>query len=125
MKIYTSYFANLKNIPDSIVPISVCRRPPKGYNGLEYKVLAPSFSLLSAWKKEPNETAYRTVFGNLLNHLDSRAIIDDLYIMASGKDIVLVCYEGPSKFCHRHLIAEWLNKHGYDVKEWEGDKYET
>ncbi len=35
MKIYTSYFANLKNIPDNIVPISICRRSPKGYDGIQ------------------------------------------------------------------------------------------
>lgn len=37
MKIYTSYFANLKNIPANIVPISISRKPPKGYGGMEYK----------------------------------------------------------------------------------------
>ena len=67
MKIYTSYFANLKNIPDDVIPISIIH-------------------------------------------------------LSGGRDIVLVCYEGPSKFCHRHLVAEWLNKYGYDVEEWEGEK---
>ena len=22
--------------------------------------------------------------------------------------IVMLCYEIPSKFCHRHIVAEWL-----------------
>lgn len=122
MKIYTSYFANLKNIPDDVVPISICRKPPSGYNGLEYKRLAPSSSLLSAWKKEPDEKAYRKVFNNILNRLDHRMVLGDLIHLSGGRDIVLVCYEGPSKFCHRHLVAEWLNKYGYDVTEWEGER---
>ncbi len=109
MKIYTSYFANLRKIPDNIIPISICRKSPKWYNGLEYKGLAPSQSLLSAWQREPNEKAYREVFNNLLKHLNIQAILFDLSNMSNGKDIVLVCYEHPSKFCHRHLVAKWLN----------------
>lgn len=125
MKIYTSYFANLKNIPDNIIPISVCRRSPKGYSGLEYKILAPSSVLLSEWHRNHNEDDYRFNFAKQLASLDASKILDVLNYMSNGHDIVLVCYEGPSKFCHRHLIAKWLNKHGYDVKEWEGDKHET
>ncbi len=121
MKIYTSYFANLKNIPDYIIPISVCRRPPKGYTGLEYKVLAPSTKLLSEWHRNNNESNYRFEFARQLVSLDVSRILDVLNYMSDGHDVVLVCYEGPSKFCHRHLIAEWLNKHGYDVKEWKGE----
>ena len=27
-----------------------------------------------------------------------------------GKDIILLCYETPEKFCHRHSVAKWLNE---------------
>lgn len=66
MKIYTSYFANLKNIPDSIVPISICRRSPKGYDGIEYKLLAPSSALLSEWRKHHDEAEYKFKFSKQL-----------------------------------------------------------
>ena len=33
-------------------------------------------------------------------------------------DIVLVCYEKPSDFCHRHLVANWLTENGYPCQEW-------
>ena len=36
----------------------------------------------------------------------------------NGKDIALICYEKPSDFCHRHLVAEWLNKNGFKCEEW-------
>ena len=35
-----------------------------------------------------------------------------------NKDIALVCYEKPSDFCHRHLVAKWLKENGYNVEEW-------
>ena len=31
--------------------------------------------------------------------------------------IALVCYEKPSDFCHRHLVADWFNKNGIECKE--------
>lgn len=42
-------------------------------------------------------------------------------------NIVLLCYEKPEDFCHRHLVADWLNSSKilpYDIKEWrkEDDK---
>lgn len=30
--IYTTYFANLKNLDSSIIPVSICLYPPKFYN---------------------------------------------------------------------------------------------
>ena len=36
-----------------------------------------------------------------------------------GKEICLICYEKPSDFCHRHLVADWLNKNGFECKEYE------
>ena len=37
------------------------------------------------------------------------------------KDVALVCYEKPSDFCHRHLVADWLNKNGFECKEFVGE----
>ena len=31
--------------------------------------------------------------------------------------LTLVCYEKPSEFCHRHLVADWLTQHGADISE--------
>lgn len=28
---------------------------------------------------------------------------------------VLLCYEGPGKFCHRHLAAQWLRDGNPDI----------
>ena len=36
-------------------------------------------------------------------------------------DIALICYEKPSDFCHRHLVAEWLNQNGFKCEEWRSE----
>lgn len=39
--IYTTYFANLKRLPQDVVPISICGKATEWYDGLQYKKLAP------------------------------------------------------------------------------------
>ena len=41
--------------------------------------------------------------------------------MAGTEDIALVCYEKPGDFCHRHLVADWLNEAGYQCEEYKYD----
>lgn len=36
-------------------------------------------------------------------------------------NIYLVCYEKPGDFCHRHLVASWMNQMGIKVKEWKNE----
>lgn len=118
MKIYTSCFAQLRNIPDDIVPISISLYPPKGYVGVEYKKLAPTREILNAWKRNQDEEAYTVAFFNMLNSYSPEAIFHDLQKLSNGQDCVLLCYEKTGSFCHRNLIAQWLNTNGCDVQEW-------
>lgn len=38
---------------------------------------------------------------------------------ANDKHICLICYEKPADFCHRHLVAKWLNDNNFKCKEWQ------
>jgi len=40
-----------------------------------------------------------------LNKLDPTKVFEEL-----GFDVVLLCWEAPGKFCHRRLVAEWLEE---------------
>jgi uncharacterized protein YeaO (DUF488 family) len=117
--IYTSYFAKIRALPDNIVPISIALKPPAGYNGLQYNALAPSPSILYNWKQDHNENEYAIRYREeILSRLTPKQVIADLNELANGKDIALICYEKPSDFCHRHLVAEWLTSNGFCCKEW-------
>lgn len=119
--IYTSYFANLRNIPKDIIPVSICLYPPKWYTGLEYKKLAPTHSILESWKRDHDITDYTHRFDSLiLTRLNIEDVIYDLNLMADysvDNDIALICYEKPGDFCHRHLVANWLIENGYTATE--------
>lgn len=111
MKIYTSYFAKIKNMPENIIPITICGQAPKGYNGKQFRVLAPTYDIFKQYKQTGDSELYTQRFYNeRLNKLNALDIYKRLEILSEGKDIALICYEKPSDFCHRHLVADWLNK---------------
>ena len=56
--LYTTYFANLRNLPENITPIAICSKSPEGYKGLEYKKLAPKWSFFSVWRETGDNQYY-------------------------------------------------------------------
>lgn len=122
--IYTTYFGNLKKLPENIIPISICGKAPNGWNGLQYKKLAPKYSFFKIWKETQDNNYYIEHYENeVLKSLNCVEVIADLKhlcdkSMYSSVDIALVCYEKPEDFCHRHLVADWLIQNGYECKEW-------
>lgn len=120
--IYTSYFAKLKKLENSnIIPISICGKAPDWYKGLQYKKLAPKYGFFIEWKKNHDNNYYIEHFQNeVLNYLEANTIVKELnnLVLNAEKDIALICYEKPSDFCHRHLVAKWLNQNGYKCEEW-------
>lgn len=118
--IYTSYFAKLKSLPSDIVPISICGKAPDWYKGLQYKELAPKYNFFMQWKENQDNDYYIKCFNEqVLNRLSPHTVITELYVLSKGKDVALICYEKSSDFCHRHLVAHWLNEHMIECKEWE------
>lgn len=117
--IYTSYFANLCNIPSDIVPISICGKAPDWYSGLQYKKLAPKWKFFKVYKETGNEEHYvKHYYKEVLDKLLASDVVYDLYKKSNGKDIVLLCYEKPNEFCHRHLVAKWLHYYHFSCEEW-------
>lgn len=119
MEIFTSYYANIKNLPADIVPISIAGRCPEWYHGLEFKVLAPKIGFFMEWKKNHDNNFYISNFySEVLDKLNPDEIIGKLYVKSGfARNIALICYEKPGDFCHRHLVAKWLQDVGYDVQE--------
>ena len=62
MKIYTSYYANLRKIPDDIVRISIAGKAPAWYTGLQYKkYCTQNWILLRMEEKQRRQLLYRTL----------------------------------------------------------------
>ena len=119
--IYTSYFANIRHFPENIIPVSIARKPPEKWDGIEYKKLAPKWDFLSEWKRTKNNNDYiKHYYDEILDNLHPEEVINELKEISNNenKDIALICYEVPKDFCHRHIVSEWFNRNGYCVKEY-------
>ncbi len=127
--IYTSYFAKIKQLEkNGIIPISICGKAPDWYKGLQYKKLAPKYGFFMEWKNNHDNDYYIKCFKEqVLNTLNATDVVLDFSRLAYGfnvgeNDIALICYEKPSDFCHRHLVADWLNENGFKCEEWKENK---
>lgn len=124
MVIYTTYFANVKNLPSNIIPIAICGRSPEWWNGLEYKRLAPKWEFFKVWKENHDNDFYIREFkAQVLDKLNAKSVVRELsQKVTDGNDVALVCYEKPLDFCHRHLVSAWLRRNGFESKEWEPEE---
>lgn len=114
--IYTSYFANRK-IPKNIVRIAVCLYPPKWYHGPQMRDVTPSYSILKMSKGQEDYTQrYKS---EILARLNTQNVLRNINTISNGQDAVLLCFEKPEDFCHRHILAEWLtNNTDQTITEW-------
>ncbi|MBR3208903.1 MAG: DUF488 family protein [Bacilli bacterium] len=110
--IWTGYFSGYKGDNG----VAICLYKPYWFQGEQYLPLAPTKRLLY-WFRETNkgkdaqEIYCRLYKKYVLSKLDVHQVARAL----DGK--VLLCYEKPGVFCHRHIVAEWLNENGYECKE--------
>lgn len=72
------------------------------FKGRRYKPLAPPRELI----KIEDETLFRKLYHEqVLSKLDPATVYREL-----GENAILLCWESPGKFCHRRVVAEWLEK---------------
>lgn len=124
---YTGYFAKLKEYKQAgLIPISIAGKVPDWYDGLEYKKLAPKWDFFSEWKygshKGDNEYYISQFDTEVLKETSVENVLADLADLSNGEfyKIILLCYEKPIDFCHRHLVANWINEHKGEnfIVEW-------
>jgi hypothetical protein len=100
--------------------IAISVSSPSWYSGRIYPELYPPIDLVIDYKRgtiSQEEYTYR--YNNeVLAKLDPFDVIDII-----GNDAILLCWEGPGKFCHRRLVAKWLEDSiGIEIPEYRGKK---
>lgn len=126
MNFYTSYFANVKNLPESFIPISIAAKTPDGFKGFKLGDFKPKYEFFQKWKETGDDDYYVEHYKKeVLDKINLPSLIRSLemlvknYNLSKNATFVFICYERPEKFCHRHLVAEFLTKNGYDCTEYE------
>jgi uncharacterized protein (DUF488 family) len=107
----TSYYSKNAEHPNAV---SIAGKCPQWYKGKEYKKLAPKYWFFKKYKKDKDEEFYtKHYYEEVLNTLDPKEVYKEL-----GEDAVILCWEASDKFCHRHIVAEWLSLSlGIEIKE--------
>lgn len=107
--IYTGYYAKLNQYPRELKKIAISRSIPKGIQVDKQDLsLAPTWDMIHKLTHEE----YIKRYINILKKVD---------IGQKGvqyQNCILLCYESPEKFCHRHILAEQLDKIGLDCQEY-------
>lgn len=136
LKYYTSYYANFENIPKDYLCIGISRIIPEGFRTSEYSnfiytpdnFLAPSYQLLrdvkdgnisqeEYSKKYVIEVVSKVKPYTSYKDLKEWIIAFDNNLANQGtewKGVVFLCYESPSKFCHRQVLRKLLNNY-YEI----------
>lgn len=119
MKVYTTYFARVSRLPDTIVPVAICLFPPDWWQGQTCRQLAPVQTLFLHYKATHDfenfaqryimTTLRNTTFPYIWNYLER---------CSNSKDVALVCFEKNPHECHRSIVAEWFKYNGVEVTEW-------
>ena len=118
--IYTSSYKNIDIINNNVCSISGDRGKSVDYKGKCYPKLAPKLSFWKEWhsnigvidEKENNYFYIKEYYEQVLSNLDPELVYNDL----DGN--ILLCYEDNMEFCHRHIVAAWLEiMLGIDVFE--------
>lgn len=110
--IFTSYFNNIQNLQKLGYQnfISIAGQAPKWYMFNKYIPLMPKYSWWKEWHdyKLSINWYQQKYFNTVLRNLNINTVILDL-----GNNPILLCHQLPNQFCHRHLVAKWLNMNGH------------
>jgi len=119
--IFTGYYAKLNQYKTlGLEPIAISGKRPNFYEGLYYPDFAPRYWMYQRWKdKDITNEGYTIEYKNYLNTLDKEEIRKDFESYnGEGNHCILLCYEKPHDFCHRHVLAEWLEENfGWRIEE--------
>jgi hypothetical protein len=106
--ILTSNFKIAGHLPQAV---AISLGVPRGWRGARCTVLAPPRPLIKIMDPETFISLYKA---QVLDKLDPHKIIENL----GGDNFILLCWEDPGVFCHRRVVAAWMQKHtGVLVKE--------
>ena len=109
----------------NLISISGDRGRSVGFTGKSLPKLAPKKVFWDIWHKrigkiseeENNKYYIREYYWQVLSKVD----IEEL--LKNEKDPILLCFERKQEFCHRHVVAEYINiRYGTEVKDIEIDE---
>lgn len=117
--LYTSYFARNADNPNAIAICGLLTswvRQGAGFRGEHRPEFGPSWELVQ--KTKSGQLTHQQFAQQYLVELQQRGLTPQEVVDRLPDGAILLCYEAPEDFCHRHILAEWLQQ-GADVQVYE------
>lgn len=115
--VYTSSFSNMARLnTDDYTLVSIAQGDapvwfPHMY--YHYKMLAPDWSLIGSWRR--GECSWEAYTKSYICHKNLPVALPDIILALEklshdndDKPVVLLCFEGKGKHCHRHIIGDMI-----------------
>ena len=118
--IRTSYYYKVRNKAEDYYKVAISLTAPTGEYDRHAVLLAPTQDMLWYYKNNLiSEAEYTRMYKEILDKLKSDGALSGFVEDFKEHDkVLLLCYEGKYKFCHRHILSEYLNKHyGLNITE--------
>ena len=117
-QIYTSYYARNGGHENAV---SISASAPDYFKGKHIKMLAPTWEILDAYKSgEIDQLEYTKRYLKLLKQ---RGLTPETIYNSIPHGTILLCYEKVGDFCHRRVLAEWLELNlSVKIPEWKTEE---
>ena len=85
----------------------------------EFKSLAPNWKLMEMLKSSQiSEFDFEKEYLIQLNNLNAKTIFEQINLLTSDHEPILMTHGNKSSFCHRHIVAKWFeNELGVRIDE--------
>ena len=101
--------------------ISISLYPSKSdFVSYDYKSLVPNWKLVDNLKKKKiSEKQFIDDYKKQLFCLNANTVYEDLKSLVFSFEPIIMTHASKKKFCHRHIVAEWLeNELGIVIEEY-------
>ena len=118
---YTGYYAlTAKYKSAGLYTAGISGAVPQFYDGPRILEFAPRKEMFNRWKNgEIDNFGYHEEYVKYLDSLDKKDVRETLDELKEHGDVIFLCYEKTGVFCHRHILADWLeNNFGEKVDEY-------
>ena len=109
--IYTGYYGGLTRIVGDIAKVQVSNSAPVPVD-IKFEKAIPDWAFIVKPYKDGliTKEEYEQRYTLQLDKFRENILGVIKYFSSTDKDYILLCYEKPGDFCHRHILADYINK---------------
>lgn len=109
--IYTGYYGGLTRIVADIAKVQVSNSAPVSVD-IKFEKAIPDWAFIVKPYKDGliTKEEYEQRYTLQLDKFRENILGVIKYFSSTDKDYILLCYEKPGDFCHRHILADYINK---------------